>query len=905
MRNRYSKILCLLLLFACCLPQEGNAFWPFKKNKKVQTAHGLMTIHKVEGKVYVEFPVAMLGREMLFASSIENTSDGGEGAPGQLGGTDVRFRFEMIDSTLVARMPLLSKPVNTSGDAYIARALDNAHNPGIFKSFKVLACTPDSSALVVDMKGLFLEGSAFTKPFPSTSANGYYGFVSRDHSLQSDKSAILGVSASENHISVREELSYTVDHTLMGAYNMYKDVPLTAVVTKMLCILPEEPMTPRLADSRLGLTTQLKSDYSGATQEVKSIRYAKRWRIEPSDSAAYRRGELVRPVKQLVFYIDSLMPVKWNPYIKAGAESWNKAFEKIGFKDVICVKEFPKNDTLFNANSFDCMTIRYSASWLNSAQTTIHSDTRTGEILNASILINANMISVQYADRIGATVAIDPRVRTTVFPQEIQGELIQAAIAQAVGTGLGLTMNWGASCAYPVDSLRSASFTQKYGLASSVMGGVIINDVATEEDVRNGVCLVNAKPGPYDELVIKYLYQPIYASSLQEEKETLDSWIREHTGDPYYAYIRNQSRFDSDPRNSRGSLGDDHLKSFDYMLPNVRKGFENYYSWFAKEDRDFLMRRRVHSALSERLSGRIYAILSYIGGIYLNDIREKDAIPSYSMVDREKQKAALSKALELAKNNKKIPLDIVVSNVILRISKKYGIRVNWAGTRVYKEYNTTDWNRFLQIHANADGSKFLNVKPKNVPLDELVADAYNPMPKDGKKYILIHKDGDLGNCQANNLEWKQVRKYKPTATKRKLDNGLEVKVDGTILDKKKALPIVKEIGDSDTDSMKAIEHPYVSYRRKNKWGNYEDKTADVDDLMAAAEYVDGDKSTMKRPRVLHKNMDYKDFHALNLKWVEESSPEYQEYMKRKKEDIDKLTKELNWNNPNFKLPDNQ
>lgn len=100
--------------------------------------------------------------------------------------------------------------------------------------------------------------------------------------------------------------------------------------------------------------------------------------------------------------------------------------------------------------------------------------------------------------------------------------MIQAAIAQAVGTGLGLTMNWGASCAYPVDSLRSASFTQKYGLASSVMGGVIINDVATEEDVRNGVCLVNAKPGPYDELVIKYLYQPIYASSLQEEKR---HWI--------------------------------------------------------------------------------------------------------------------------------------------------------------------------------------------------------------------------------------------------------------------------------------------------------------------------------------------------------------------------------------------
>lgn len=668
MRNRYSKLLCLLLLFMCCLPQEGNAIWPFKKkkkeekkevltpyqklfkNKKVQTAHGLMTIHKVEDKVYVEFPVAMLGRELLFTSSIENTSDGGEGAPGQLGGTDVRLRFEMIDSTIVARMPLLSKPVNTSGDSDIARALNHSHNPGIFKSFKVLACTPDSSALVVNMKSLFLEGSAFTKPFPSTSANGYYGFVSRDHSLEADKSSILGVSASVDHITVREELAYKVDHTLMGAYSMYENVPLTAVVNKMLCVLPEEPMTPRLADSRLGLTTQLKSDFAGAGQEVRNIRYAKRWRIEPSDSAAYRRGELVEPKKQLVFYIDSLLPVKWHPYVKAGAESWNKAFEKIGFKNVICVKEFPENDTLFNAHSLDCMTIRYSASWMNNAQTTLHTDARTGEILNASILINSNMISVQYIDRIAATAAVDPRVRTDIFPQEIQGELIQAAIAQAVGTGLGLAPNWGAPVAYPVDSLRSASFTQQYGLASSVMGGVVINDVATADDVRKGVRLVNTNPGPYDELVIKYLYQPVYASSLQEEKAILDSWIRQHTGDPRYAYIRSQSRFDSDPRNSRGGLGDDHLKSFDYMLSNIRTGCENYYTWFSKGDKDMTMRKRVYSALCERLNSRVYAVLSYVGGIYLNDIREKDVIPSYSMVDREKQKAALDRVLSLAKD---------------------------------------------------------------------------------------------------------------------------------------------------------------------------------------------------------------------------------------------------------------
>lgn len=141
----------------------------------------------------------------------------------------------------------------------------------------------------------------------------------------------------------------------------------------------------------------------------------------------------------------------------------------------------------------------------------------------------------------------------------------------------------------------------------------------------------------------------IYASSLQEEKVTLDSWIRQRTGDPHYAYIRSQPRFDSDPRNSRGGLGDDHLKSFDYMLSNIRTGCENYYTWFSEGDRDMTMRKRVYSALCDRLNSRVYAVLSYVGGIYLNDIREKDVIPSYSMVDREKQKAALNRVLRLAK----------------------------------------------------------------------------------------------------------------------------------------------------------------------------------------------------------------------------------------------------------------
>ncbi len=254
----------------------------------------------------------------------------------------------------------------------------------------------------------------------------------------------------------------------------------------------------------------------------------------------------------------------------------------------------------------------------------------------------------------------------------------------------------------------------------------------------------------------------------------------------------------------------------------------------------------------------------------------------------------------------KIKAPKMINGRMMRYCVKYNVWVNNAGDYAYREYNDPTWNCPLIIHTRPDGSKFLNTKSHGeIPLDEAIAICYRPMPNDGKKYILIHKDNDLGNCHANNLEWKEVRKYDILDTERTLDNGLVVTVEGKIFDEKKELTIATSIGDGDTDSMKVI-NPKVSYRRKNQWGNYVDKTADVDDLMATAEYVvDGDKSKMQRPRVLHKNMDYLDFHADNLKWVEENSPEYQEYMKRKKEDMDKLMIELNHNNPNFKLPDNQ
>lgn len=238
-----------------------------------------------------------------------------------------------------------------------------------------------------------------------------------------------------------------------------------------------------------------------------------------------------------------------------------------------------------------------------------------------------------------------------------------------------------------------------------------------------------------------------------------------------------------------------------------------------------------------------------------------------------------------------------IKGILLRYNQKYNLWVNEEGTRAYREYKNSDYNKFLKIHQRTDGSKFLELtKSGNVELDELVADCYNPMPCDGKKYVLVHKDGDLSNCNANNLGWKSVIKFDPLSTERKLDNGITVTFEGKFYKGKEELKVVNEIGDSDTDRIVGID-PLVYYMKKNKYGRYERKSEYPDDLMAEAEYVNGDKSLLKSPKVLHKDNDYLNFNEENLEWVEESSQEYQEYKNKKKTDIDELTKKLNPNKP--------
>lgn len=231
-----------------------------------------------------------------------------------------------------------------------------------------------------------------------------------------------------------------------------------------------------------------------------------------------------------------------------------------------------------------------------------------------------------------------------------------------------------------------------------------------------------------------------------------------------------------------------------------------------------------------------------------------------------------------------------IENVLLKYSKKYNLWVNKKGTHVYREYN--NYNSFLKIHQRTDGSKYLELMDQCiVELDELVADCYKPMPRDGKKYVLFHKDHSLQNCSASNLEW-----YEQTSCRRITRRGLIATSDGRFNDGKKELLVVKNIGGAYIYRMLGID-PLLYYDRRNKYGISERRIVHPDDLMAEVGFVMGDKSLLKKTKVLHKDMDYLNFNMDNLEWVEEESQEYQNYKAKKKADIDELTKKLNPNKP--------
>ena len=661
-----------------------TAYQKLFKGKQVKTARGLMTVHKIGDKVLVEFPIRLLGKDMMLTSSIENISDNGEGVVGQFAGYGLPFCFTRLDSTLQARIFLIDKPLNNSLETNWNESIERSNAGGVYGTFKIKAYTPDSSAVVVDMTPLFMEYSPYTTPFTAIGGNSFFGLISREHEYKKECSMLKDVDAFDNNIMVTCELGFVENQYLFGAFKVIPgDVKVSVTTNKMLMLLPEEPMRPRLADPRLGVSFMEVSQVENDRKGVKSTFYTKRWRVEPVDEVAHRRGEMVEVKKPIVFYMDTLMPKEWQPYIKEGIEAWNEAFEKIGFKDVVRVMDFPKDDPDFNANNIKYSTIRYAPLWLD-MQNSMHVDPRTGEILNASLYIYDGLVSGLKTNRMLTTMATDPSVRTTRFSEEMIGELIRVEIMREAGINLGLVYNAGASAVYPVDSLRSPSFTREHGLSPSVMDYVPCNYIAQPGDVEKGVRMVPGGLGEYDYYVIRWLYEPIPTASMpKDEFATLDRWIREGRTNPKYRFGKVPYYY-YDPRCFTGDLGDDHLKALAYAVNNLKIAVRNFYDWYAEGDEDLSLRSQLYNSLRGQLQKRINDVSVNLGGFYQMEAFSTEEEPSYVVVPGAIQKAAVKCMIDMAKDLAWLENKAIEKKLEIRNSNVDQIRSFILGTLTFR-----------------------------------------------------------------------------------------------------------------------------------------------------------------------------------------------------------------------------
>lgn len=742
------------------------------KNKKGECVKGMFTVHKLDGKVYFEIPDQLFGRDMLLGSTVSEINDNSDALVGAKPTKPMHVRFVQQDSIVVLQEFTARNTVIDPGYENIASAIEINKIPATIATFPIKAYAPDSSR-VIDVSSLFLTDIKSLRPFEGGSSMG--GMASRSVNFKKDLAYLDEIKAFDDNVSVKSVLTYSSDMKVLGILTLYKDKPTTAKMTRTFLLLPEEPMRPRIADSRIGTFFAGVEHFSNEDQ-VKALYYANRWNLEPSDVEAYKRGELVTPKKPIIFYVDSAFPEAWKPAIKKGIEDWNLAFEKIGFKNAVQALDFPTDDPEFDPDNLKYSCVRYAPTWVANAMGPSWKDPRSGEIVCASVYFHHNIAKLLNNWRFVQTAQIDTSVRKVTLPTEVMQEGIRYVTAHEVGHCLGLMHNMAASAAFPVDSLRSATFTQQYGTTPSIMDYARYNYIAQPGD--KGVKLTPPQLGVYDLYAIKWLYTPLFVTPA-EEREILDKWISEKAGDPLYRYGKQQVFARYDPSSVEEDLGDDPIKASAYGIANLKYIMANMNDWLKEEDKDFQHRATLYDQIIMQYKRYLNNVLMNIGGLYLYDCKEGDAPEmAYKSVPKEVQQASVNFLLdqlydmdwlvneELLKNlppqkNKAREMQIGGASMfknLLTIKKKNGVILS--SSLSDDPYTLNDYldDIYQVVWKKTMAGKSLEAVDKTYQNDFIISmvSAFDPAAKAGS---LLFTDPEAGRVESPSM-WDKA--YAPT-----------------------------------------------------------------------------------------------------------------------------------------------
>jgi hypothetical protein len=632
---------------SAAVPKTGPK--PYKEviTDKAKTTRGLFTVHKIDDKYYFEMPAKLMGRDILVInriskSSVESPKAFSGYAGDQIGENVIRFEKGPNNKVFLKN---ISYNVNPDSTKPMYRSVINSNLQPIAMAFEIKANAPDSlgGGIVIDITdNISTDNEIF----------GFAGLAKSQFQVggfQSDKSYIVGVKPYPTNIEITtvKTFSKSSGGFGFGAIPGFPPAPpsqgtVTLEMNSSLLILPEKPMKPRYEDNRVGYFSTGYTDFDANPQGVKDISMIARWRLEPKpeDMDKYKRGELVEPAKQIVYYVDPSTPKKWVPFLIQGVNDWQAAFEQAGFKNAIVGKEAPTKaqDSTWSLEDARNSGIIYKPSPIQNAYGPSTVDPRSGEIMESHIGWFHNVMQLLRNWYMVQAAAIDPRARKMVFDDELMGQLIRFVSSHEVGHTLGLPHNFGSSSGVPVENLRNKAWVEANGHTPSIMDYARFNYVAQPEDNITAAGIY-PRIGEYDKWSIEWGYKYLPdAKTAEDEVPILDKWLEAKANDKRYYYGR-QGQPD-DPRDQSECIGDNAMKASTYGIKNLQRIVPNLINWTKEPNEDYAGLNQMYGEVVGQLRRYIGHVCYNFGGIYETLKKNNQAGNVYEYVSKATQKEA-------------------------------------------------------------------------------------------------------------------------------------------------------------------------------------------------------------------------------------------------------------------------
>ena len=653
--------------------KKQTAYQKFMKNVTSTAKGEFVDIYMAKGnKVYMGLPKKYLDREILAGGTIKAVSSPSRVNIGYKYSDPIALKVSLEDSVVVLSKPNAGVSVS-NGDPALLKAAEVNFMPRTYKRLPLKAYSRDSSAVIFEITDVIKDLAPKGGMVNPSKDKSSYG-VGNAKSFKDNAS-----------VEVTQEVELKQN---MGIFSfLFGRLTVKSLVSFML--MPEHKMNPRVRDSRIGVfatynTEARTSMYELAADKdgIKSYVLANRWRVEPSDTAAWLAGKKVPVTKPIVWYVDNTFPKSWIGPIKEGVLAWNAAFEKIGLLGAIEVRDFPtaEEDPEFDPDNLKYSCIRFVTNPTMNAMGPSWVDPQTGEILNASVLVYNDIIRLVNNWRFILTSQVDERVRARRMPQDVIDESMVYVISHEIGHTLGLMHNMAASAAYPVEKLRDPAFTAKYGTTPSIMDYARFNYIAQPGD--KGVKLTPPSLGVYDEYVIEWLYKPVIgAKDMWDEAAIAGKLIDRHAGDPMYRYgpqqIARQGYAAYDPSARTEDLGDDPIKASGYGIANLKYILPKVNTWIT-DDYGYEHRGDLYTQAINQYYRYLGNVLSQVGGIYLNDVKQGTPGQTVKPVDKAVQKASFKWVMDQMKGISWINEPSLTANLPLHVNASNLIAANIA-----------------------------------------------------------------------------------------------------------------------------------------------------------------------------------------------------------------------------------